>query len=128
MKLWVRRRNTLNVSIIIEVRCNSKPVPLRARTTFDCFARSLRCHASANDLSPCMTFFVLGLLLCTEHENSNLANLAESLFERCRMSNWVIVSKALVTFHNLMSVGNEVCILVLVILTIFPPCSLVPDP
>ena len=37
-----------------------------------------------------------------------MPSLAELLFERSRMSSWVIVSKSLVTFHNLMSAGNEV--------------------
>ncbi|XP_028414769.1 phosphatidylinositol-binding clathrin assembly protein-like [Dendronephthya gigantea] len=47
------------------------------------------------------------LLQCTENELMNLAYMTENLMERCRMSSWVIVSKALVTFHSLMSNGNE---------------------
>ena len=50
--------------------------------------------------------------MCTDNEQVNIANLAELLFERSRMSSWVIVSKSLVTFHNLMSAGNEVGVLV----------------
>ena len=52
--------------------------------------------------------FILDLLTCTNNEMMNLTYMAEMLLERCGMSTWVIVSKALVTFHSLMSNGNEV--------------------
>ena len=52
---------------------------------------------------------VSDLLTCTESDNVSVPSLAEMLFERSRMSSWVIVSKSLVTFHHLMSHGNEVC-------------------
>jgi hypothetical protein len=52
--------------------------------------------------------FTLDLITCTSNELMNLSDMSEMLLERCRMPSWVIVSKALVTFHSLMSNGNEV--------------------
>ena len=57
-----------------------------------------------------LIFFALDLLQCTDNELMNLTYMTENLMERCRMSSWVIVSKALVTFHSLMSNGNEVSV------------------
>ena len=48
------------------------------------------------------------LIACTDNELMDLTYMSDMLLERCRMSNWVIVSKALVTFHSLLSNGNEV--------------------
>ncbi|CAB4041766.1 clathrin coat assembly AP180 [Paramuricea clavata] len=47
------------------------------------------------------------LITCTSNELMNLSYMSEMLLARCRMPSWVIVSKALVTFHSLMSNGNE---------------------
>lgn len=65
------------------------------------------CKASSREIMGPKKKHVFYLLVCTDNEQVNIANLAELLFERSRMSSWVIVSKSLVTFHNLMSAGNE---------------------
>lgn len=60
------------------------------------------------ELSLNFACFLIDLIACTDSDNVSVPSLAELLFERSRMSSWVIVSKSLVTFHNLMSAGNEV--------------------
>ncbi|XP_057306878.1 phosphatidylinositol-binding clathrin assembly protein LAP-like [Hydractinia symbiolongicarpus] len=42
-----------------------------------------------------------------EFDNVSIPDIADSLFERCNNSSWVVVFKSLVTFHHLMSNANE---------------------
>lgn len=53
--------------------------------------------------------FVLDIQNALESGNVSLPDTADMLFERCNNSSWVVVFKALVTFHHLMSNANEVC-------------------
>lgn len=59
--------------------------------------------------------FIVDLIQCTSSDHISIPNLAEVLFERCANSNWTVVFKALITFHHLMSYGNEVRILLLIL-------------
>ena len=48
--------------------------------------------------------YILGAL---ETDNVSIPNTADMLFDRCNNSSWVVVFKSLVTFHHIMSNGNE---------------------
>lgn len=50
------------------------------------------------------------LLRCTEEPNVSIPTLANLLLERTQNPNWIVVFKSLVTIHNLMCYGNEVCV------------------
>ncbi|CAB4025199.1 Clathrin coat assembly AP180, partial, partial [Paramuricea clavata] len=65
------------------------------------------CKASSREIFGPKKKHLDYLIACTESDNISVPSLAELLFERSHMSSWVIVSKSLVTFHNLMSAGNE---------------------
>jgi len=53
--------------------------------------------------------FLSDLLQCTNEPNVSVPEMANLLIERTQNSNWVVVFKALITVHNLMNYGNEVC-------------------
>lgn len=53
--------------------------------------------------------FLSDLLQCTNEPNVSVPEMANLLIERAQNSNWVVVFKALITVHNLMNYGNEVC-------------------
>ena len=53
--------------------------------------------------------FLIDIQNALESGNVSLPDTADMLFERCNNSSWVVVFKALVTFHHLMSNANEVC-------------------
>lgn len=55
-------------------------------------------------------FLFSDLLKCTNEPNVSIPQLANLLIERTQNGNWVVVYKSLVTIHNLMNYGNEVCI------------------
>ena len=38
-----------------------------------------------------------------------MATLSDLIFERLKNTSWVVVFKNLITAHNLMTLGNEVC-------------------
>ena len=59
-----------------------------------------------------MLFFVPDLLQCTNEPNVSIPQLADLLIERTQHSNWVVVFKSLITIHNLVNYGNEVCVCV----------------
>lgn len=44
----------------------------------------------------------------------SIPQLADLLIERTQHSNWVVVYKSLITIHNLVNYGNEVCVSVTV--------------
>ena len=56
-----------------------------------------------------MYYVVSDLLQCTNEPNVSVPEMANLLIERTQNSNWVVVFKALITVHNLMNYGNEVC-------------------
>lgn len=47
------------------------------------------------------------ILTALETDNVSIPDTADMLFERCNNSSWVVVFKSLVTFHHIMSNGNE---------------------
>lgn len=47
------------------------------------------------------------ILSALETDNVSIPDTADMLFERCNNSSWIVVFKALVTFHHIMSNGNE---------------------
>lgn len=47
------------------------------------------------------------LLLAINYENVNIPNLVDMMFERTQNSSWIVTFKGLITFHHLMSNGNE---------------------
>jgi len=56
-----------------------------------------------------MLYFLSDLLQCTNEPNVSVPEMANLLIERTQNSNWVVVFKALISVHNLMNYGNEVC-------------------
>lgn len=60
-----------------------------------------------------LTSYVLyaDLIQCTNEPNVSIPQLANLLIERTQQTSWVIVFKSLVSVHNLMNYGNEVCCL-----------------
>lgn len=57
-----------------------------------------------------LVLFILCLVLITLTNNPHVSmpTLVEMLGERLTNSSWVVVMKALITSHNLMTLGNEV--------------------
>eukprot|EP00794_Sanderia_malayensis_P000164 gene164-776_t len=47
------------------------------------------------------------LIVCLNYDNVSIPNLVDMLFERTHNSSWIVTFKGLVTFHYLMSGGNE---------------------
>ncbi|KXJ07069.1 Phosphatidylinositol-binding clathrin assembly protein, partial [Exaiptasia diaphana] len=66
----------------------------------------IACKATSREVMGPKRKHVDYLIQCTNTDNVSIPNLADILFERCTNSSWVVVFKALCTFHNLMSYGN----------------------
>jgi len=55
-----------------------------------------------------MVFAPIDLIQLTNDPHCSLPMLVDMLSDRFRNSNWVVVFKALIVTHNLMTLGNEV--------------------
>lgn len=49
------------------------------------------------------------LINLTNDPHCSMATLSDLIFERLKNTSWVVVFKNLITAHNLMTLGNEVC-------------------
>lgn len=57
-------------------------------------------------------FVVTVLLALTNNHQADMVAVADMLGERVHNTNWVVVFKALITSHTLITLGNEVSILI----------------
>lgn len=57
-----------------------------------------------------MFILILSLVLITLTNNPQVSmpQLVDMIGERFQTNNWIVVTKALITAHNLMTLGNEV--------------------
>jgi len=53
--------------------------------------------------------FFLDLIHMTNDSKVSMPVLADLLADRLRVNNWIVAFKALITSHNLLTLGNEVC-------------------
>ena len=61
-----------------------------------------------------LSSFAVDLISLTNDQLISMPDLADMLAERTRNTSWVVVMKALITAHNMMVLGNEVCVCVCV--------------
>ena len=54
-----------------------------------------------------MSFFLV-LITLTNNPQVSMPQLVEMIGDRFNNTSWIVVMKALITSHNLMSLGNEV--------------------
>ena len=73
---------------------------------------------------------LIDLIHMTNDAKVSMPVMADLLADRLRINNWVVAFKALITSHNLITLGNEVITMVTdrCICNFMPPvCNLSPD-
>lgn len=75
--------------------------------TPNCVTALIYTTASQHDV-----FYHIDLIHMTNDPRVSMPVMADLLADRLRINNWVVAFKALITSHNLMTLGNEVITMV----------------
>jgi UDP-N-acetylenolpyruvoylglucosamine reductase len=71
------------------------------------------CKASSRDLAGPKKKHIDFLINLTNSPSVSMPQLADMIGERLQNNNWIVAMKALITAHNLLTLGNEVNLIIM---------------